>query len=1136
MRRIIKKVVSVTLAAALTITGLSVNHVDASAENTASKVINAMSEDGSNTITDILSDEIAESGKHDSDKFYISDITVKNGIANVVCQTIASADLVVAVYEESSGKMTASGSLRVNPDDIKVDIELMGDIPQYYVVKGYLADSISHVPLCDAYTCELYTEEMQEIMSATIYDYDEDKVLNLDGDSDNNFAVFNENVVITYESDYQNIMSSVGSNRYIFESAADEVIAIEPGKVLAVKKDDGNIIVISVGAVTVNGDDVTIEDAGNLDTKDIFEVVKIDTECDNTDMSVDTTDMDEELTFEGVVDSSELQEPNYTEDEETDDKEDVRAMAFEGGGKLSKSLKYKVDAKGLTKTEEADTVETPDPAATKTPAATPNPLGDVSFAASGSLALTITGEVTAYISPRYKYISAIITGNATVDIVFGVEYTKTFNLGKVLIPTGIAGINVTFTPAVTLSASGKMTFIGTLYTAIGGAYDSNDGFVNKCTAPSLKGELNVKAIVSVGLSGTIAVEIIDDEICSASLTPSVSAELVGSETIASSTSITMHECGMDCIDGDINICADISIKINIGPWEKGDTLFNVRMKLCDFYYSIARNEFGWGTCPYIAYKVTINVKNVDKSASAGAVIGGTGISPAPVTDDSGSISVYLRNGTYAITAANSNKYGRKDIQIDNKPTTCTIIVNNGTDITKQMKLFGDAVEEPDGSIRLTTCNTWEGGCVWYPNAIDTTKGFAVSFSYRAGGGRADSYGGADGIVLDFATKTGIGDEGGNIGFVNGYGVELDSYPENSGDPESKHIAVVAENISNHLTSVLDDRVDDGAWHDIEVFYQRDLEVLTVYLDNNIVLSCPNVVMKNNVYIGLTAATGDGKNYHYVSNFVITTGNHDIAVMNYGDVGEFEGNDDFTLMAEEQYSIMPGVRVGNVETSEGVTKAIFNNLEPNEKYLLVHAFDTSLANLFEADNLLYINQGIADENGKLEFSYIPKNTSSSSIRLYGATKFYSDNVIGNRPVIGGGKVVNVPIENHPIIQGDLGKQMVNNVNNQQALYTQPVSAAKKIQKIKLNPSKKTIKKSSIGKKGKKLIIKVSGKIKGKISCSCSKKFVKVKLNKSGKKATVTITKKAKKGVVKIFVKAAATSKYKRAKKACVITIK
>ena len=67
--------------------------------------------------------------------------------------------------------------------------------------------------------------------------------------------------------------------------------------------------------------------------------------------------------------------------------------------------------------------------------------------------------------------------------------------------------------------------------------------------------MNVKAIVSVGLSGTIAVEIIDDEICSASLTPSVSAELVGSETIASSTSTTMHECGMDCIDGDIKLHA-----------------------------------------------------------------------------------------------------------------------------------------------------------------------------------------------------------------------------------------------------------------------------------------------------------------------------------------------------------------------------------------------------------------------------------------------------------------------------------------------------------------------------------------------------------------------------------------------------
>lgn len=261
-----------------------------------------MSEDTGNTVADLLSDEIAESGQHASDKYYISDISIgKNEVANVVCQTIATVDVIIAVYEESSGRMTASGTYRVDPDDISVEVELKGDIPEFYIIKGYLADPVSHSPVCEAYTCELYTQEMQQIMGATIDDYDSDRVINFDDYDDNNYAVFNDNVVYVQENDWQNVVSMTTENKYMIASASDEVLGLVQGQILAIQRIDGSIIVVSVGDVAVSSGNVIIEDAGDLGTKDVFEVVKINTECDDSQMSVDTTDMDERILLSIII-------------------------------------------------------------------------------------------------------------------------------------------------------------------------------------------------------------------------------------------------------------------------------------------------------------------------------------------------------------------------------------------------------------------------------------------------------------------------------------------------------------------------------------------------------------------------------------------------------------------------------------------------------------------------------------------------------------------------------------------------------------------------------------------------------------------------------------------------------------------
>ncbi|MDD6211960.1 MAG: hypothetical protein PUB22_02255 [Clostridiales bacterium] len=196
-------------------------------------------------------------------------------------------------------------------------------------------------------------------------------------------------------------------------------------------------------------------------------------------------------------------------------------------------------------------------------------------------------------------------------------------------------------------------------------------------------------------------------------------------------------------------------------------------------------------------------------------------------------------------------------------STGGIIVDE--DASDDLVMYGNASKQEDGSVELTPLATWSSGSVWYGRQIDANSGFTARVEYWAGGGRDDSYGGADGIVMTFSEETGLGDEGEYLGFVTGsYGVELDSYPENPGDPDGKHVAIIYDEVSNHLTYSLDDRVDDSQWHTLEVTYTPG--TLTVSLDGEQVLAQEDVTLPDRIYLGISASTGGGKNQHLIKDF------------------------------------------------------------------------------------------------------------------------------------------------------------------------------------------------------------------------------------------------------------------------------
>ncbi|MCM1100313.1 MAG: alpha/beta fold hydrolase [Clostridium sp.] len=189
-------------------------------------------------------------------------------------------------------------------------------------------------------------------------------------------------------------------------------------------------------------------------------------------------------------------------------------------------------------------------------------------------------------------------------------------------------------------------------------------------------------------------------------------------------------------------------------------------------------------------------------------------------------------------------------------------------------LYGDAVRLEEGIIELTELATWRAGSIWYGHQISARNGFTVTFSYWAGGGRhTGPYYGADGILLTMSKEPGLGPQGGYLGFVgqDAYGVELDSY-HNAGDPDGRHVAIVQGSVQKHLDYVIDNRVDDSGdvsgsgWHTLSVRYEHS--VLKVSLDGEELLSCGEILLPDEIYLGISAATGGGMNRHLIKDFDI----------------------------------------------------------------------------------------------------------------------------------------------------------------------------------------------------------------------------------------------------------------------------
>lgn len=241
-----------------------------------------------------ISEEKQTSEKREQSAYTITGLEIEENTAVVEFQTQTDAEIVVAVYDEQHLQMLASGNGTVSKGESVAEITISGDMPQYFVATVYLLDKESHEALCDSYTTELYTKDIQDLRNSIVDDYDAEKVLQFDdNDTTTNFAVFNEETTIANEGDMKNHLTDNGDGTYTITNASSSFTELKVGGTFSYNYEDGTVLLVKAADISVNGTTVTVREDTNADLNDYFDYVKIEADGSQGSWSIDNSKLEE---------------------------------------------------------------------------------------------------------------------------------------------------------------------------------------------------------------------------------------------------------------------------------------------------------------------------------------------------------------------------------------------------------------------------------------------------------------------------------------------------------------------------------------------------------------------------------------------------------------------------------------------------------------------------------------------------------------------------------------------------------------------------------------------------------------------------------------------------------------------------
>lgn len=648
-----KKIISVVLVLTLVLSVVCIPSVSAAEIEEMSgdsSTSNAMMTNtdlsvGGSSLGEMLGSEFEEAEEElaeDSNNVnMIYEIIVQDGIAYVNYHSQNPARMIVGIYDESGQTMYGSAMQDVESENSVAQLSLdnIDPMPQYYIVKAYLLDKDSNIPLCKQFECNTYTKTMQEFLEKTTSDFEDDKVLNLDNDDDSNFLVYNEDTVLVETGENTNNISNVDNenNVYIIENIDDSIASLQPGEVFAYDYNSEDTLIIKVESIVIDGTTATITGAETSLTE-VFDYIKIEAENNTNAADVDNSNLEE-----GV---------EYLETSDKVDSEPVGVELVNFEESMGMSLKYELKKEFGAQGE------------------------DNKLSLKGTIGCSFNIKLKAYYDAHL-----FDKDDVEVSIALTYQYDISVSLNlkdKVAVPLGnldfmiAPGVYVGFTPSIIFEANASISVSGKLTGQVGKKF-KNGKFDDNSKKPEFTAELKFEGKLFIGFSLEPHIKIIGDVI-KASMTVKAGLTIKGSMTYSASSSPddhpkSIHECTA-CIDGELSFNVEISFELSVvKKWKWSADAFKASWKLGYFYYNDELG-FGFGKCPNLAYKQTITVLDSTGKPVSGADVNGT------TTNAEGIAYLYLKIGRHTLNISKSNTSITKIIFVEkDKERKYTLNVN-----------------------------------------------------------------------------------------------------------------------------------------------------------------------------------------------------------------------------------------------------------------------------------------------------------------------------------------------------------------------------------------------------------------------------------------------------------------------------
>ena len=563
---------------------------------------NDLSVRGTNSFGNLLAGELSQEAEEQQQHLgcNIFSIEVTDRWADVTFETTIDAALVVAIYEEDGIKMLDSAKVDVSAGEMQAAVSFgLEEMPRYFYLRGYLVEHDSLQPLCISYDSPMYTQEMQEFLAKTTEDFDADRVLNLDEDTENNFAVYSEETIQIPESENENqvVTADDGNNTYVIEDANEYISALKKDDVFAYEYGEGEVLIIKVGSIHMDGTTATITGA-ETSMEEVFEYVKIDGEAGTEDAQVDDSTCEEGVTYAGLVDDTE--------------ESGIETRAQRLGGREEKSFKHEFDKKFS--------------------------IGGGSVTISGGVELKLNFSAQIYISHSEKYIELKMDYTAQIRAAVDGKIQKEISLARVSFL--FYGVEAELTPNLIVDASANISLKGTLKGTIG-FRATLKGMKNITSTPKFTTEFKAEGKIYIGLSLVPRISILNKSLASASLTAKVGAQVDAALSQDKGTAARIHTC-KNCIKGAIyakySLTAEARILLIKSPTLQ---LLDKTHKITDFYYSLDHNKFAFTLCPHYRYQMTVVVVDEDGKKIANAQVKSpfevNGTQPGSAVTDAGNL-------------------------------------------------------------------------------------------------------------------------------------------------------------------------------------------------------------------------------------------------------------------------------------------------------------------------------------------------------------------------------------------------------------------------------------------------------------------------------------------------------------------